>query len=82
MVEMGCQMACFRPFREIGPVCPRATGGPRMQQVVPLPKINLCGRDDLSGEDGTANGLLWTLFGNWSSSMWSDEGLGGPRYLG
>ena len=61
MVEFGQQMACFGPSREIGPVCPRATGGPRTQQVVPLSKINLSGGDDLSGRDGTASGLLWTL---------------------
>ena len=66
---------------EIGPVCPRDTGGPRTQQVVPLPKFTPSGRDDLSGRDGTAKSLLWTIFGNWSSSMWSDEGLGGPRLL-
>ena len=72
---MGWQMACFGPFREIGPVCPRT------QQVVPLPIINLTGRDDLSGRDWTANVLLWTIFGDWSISMWSDEGLGGPRLL-
>ena len=41
----------------------------------------MSGRDDLSGRYGMANGLLWTIFRNWSSSMWSDEGLGGPRFL-
>ena len=40
---MGQQMACFGPFREIGPVCPRATGGPRTQQVVPLPRTSAAG---------------------------------------
>ena len=52
MLDMGRQMACFGPFRKIVPVCPRATGGPRRPQVVPLPEINL------SGRDRTANGLL------------------------
>ena len=66
---MGREMSCFGPFKEIGPVYLRATGGPIKQQVVPLPKINLSGRDDLSGRDEMANGLLWTIFGNWSSSM-------------
>ena len=58
MLDMGRQMVCFGPFREIVPVCPRVTCGPRTQQVVPLPEINLSGRDYWSGRDGTANGLL------------------------
>ena len=43
VAEMGRQMACFGPCREIGPVCPRATGGPRTQQVVPLPRTSAAG---------------------------------------
>ena len=51
-------MACFEPYLEIGPVCLRANLSVRDELSIRDWKI---GDKYLSGRDGTANGLPWTI---------------------